>query len=95
MSKIAISLMLLNMLLDENLHKAKELSEEIERPQSVVRWHINELITAGFHIESINGRKGGYRFKKEYSRNNIYKLLQKRYYNDKEGVTWKYMKSLF
>lgn len=27
---------------------------------SVVRWHISELLSAGFHIESIRGRKGGY-----------------------------------
>jgi hypothetical protein len=37
MSKIALSFKILDFLLDENIHKTKEISEKIEVPESVVR----------------------------------------------------------
>lgn len=75
MSKIALSFRILNLLLDENLHKTKEIAEKIQISKSLVRWHINELLKAGIHIDSFTGRYGGYALKKEYCQNNIYKLL--------------------
>lgn len=75
MSKIVLSFKILDFLLDENIHKTKEISEKIEVPESVVRWYINELIGAGIYIQSCRGRNGGYMLNKEYSVNSICKLL--------------------
>lgn len=75
MSKIALSFKILNFLLDENIHKTKEISEKIEIPQSVVRWHINELIEAGIYIQSSTGRNGGYMLNKKCCVNSIHKLM--------------------
>lgn len=60
MSKVALSFKILDILSDGNLHKIKEISDKIEISQSAVRWYVDELLIAGFHIESIRGRKGGY-----------------------------------
>ncbi|MBR9648008.1 Rrf2 family transcriptional regulator [Clostridium tyrobutyricum] len=75
MSKIGISLKILNILLDENIHKTDEISEKVEIPKRIVRWYINGLLEAGMYIESFTGRYGGYVLKKEYFQNNVYKLL--------------------
>lgn len=75
MSKIVIALNILDILLDENLHKAKEIAEKIEISESAVRWYINELLCAGCQIESIPGRKGGYKLDKGNSANRVYKLI--------------------
>lgn len=75
MSKISISFKILNILLDENLHKAKDIADKIEISESTVRWYINELLCAGCQIESITGRKGGYKLDKENSANCVYKLI--------------------
>lgn len=76
MAKIATSLKIIDILLDENLHKAKDISKKLDISESAVRWYINELIIAGIYIESLSGPMGGYIMRKEYSANNIYKLLK-------------------
>jgi len=75
MSKIVIAFNILNILLDENLHKTKEIAEKIEISESTVRWYINEFLSAGLQIESTRGRRGGYALNKENSVNSVYKLI--------------------
>ncbi|MBC2398825.1 HTH domain-containing protein [Clostridium tetanomorphum] len=79
MTKLSIQFRLLYILIDENIHSAKDLERELELKNSTLRWYINSLILSGFQVESLRGRGGGYRLDKKMRINNIWKLIK----NDK------------
>lgn len=64
MFKILISFKILDILQDKNLHKAREIADNIEISERTVRWYMNELLDAGIQIESVPGRNGGYILRK-------------------------------
>lgn len=77
LSKLSIQFRLLDILTDGKIHNSKALEKELEIKNSTVRWHINDLILAGFQVESYRGKGGGYRLDKTTCENNIWKLINK------------------
>lgn len=76
MTKIAIAFKILDILLDERIHKRKELREKLELKDSTLRSYINDLIIAGFEIESYRGRYGGYSLTRRHCVNSIINLIK-------------------
>jgi predicted DNA-binding transcriptional regulator YafY len=60
MSKITNSIIMIKKLLNHRLYTIKELSEEIEVSERMIRFYKDELEKAGIYIESIRGKNGGY-----------------------------------
>lgn len=77
MSKLSTQFRLLDILIDESIHSAKDLEIELELKNSTLRWYINSLILSGFQVESFRGKGGGYRLDKKMCENNIFRLMEK------------------
>ena len=60
MSKITNAMIMLKKLLNKRLYTVKELSEELEISERMVRFYKDELEKAGVYIDSIRGKHGGY-----------------------------------
>jgi predicted DNA-binding transcriptional regulator YafY len=60
MSKVANMLNMLQMLKDGQVHGIKELSEELEVSERMIRQYKQELEQAGIYLKSTTGKYGGY-----------------------------------
>ncbi len=65
MSKVANMLNMLQMLKDGQVHGIKELAEELEVSERMIRQYKQELEQAGIYLKSTTGKYGGYQLEED------------------------------